>query len=117
MSDKKSNNSNKNAANQKGKTEKKAPQGGNLPPLLEMGFSLASFLMVTVPLVVALVSYLSNATVLDIIMRMAVTVAGQGILLCFFLRLLNRGILKSSQEQIIDALEQQKAAATREVQA
>lgn len=87
-----------------------------LPPLLEMGFSLAGFLMMAVPLAVGLVSYLSNASLMDVILRMAVTVGGMGILMCIFLRLLNHGILKSSQEQIVDALEQQKVTTSHEVQ-
>lgn len=117
MSAKKQSDPKQNNKAQKTTAGKNDAKNVPLPPLLEMGFSLAGFLMVAVPLVVGLVSYLSNASLMDIILRMAVTVGGMGILLCIFLRLLNYGVLKSSQEQIVDALEEQRMAASHEVQA
>lgn len=104
---------------QKTEKEKKPSEAPKvpLPPLLEMGFSVAGFLIVAVPVIVGIVSYLSNAALMDIILRMAVTIGGVGILMCILLRLLNYGILKASQEQIIAALEEQKASSSREVQA
>jgi hypothetical protein len=68
----------------KGKAEKPKAEAVELPILVEIGFTFSGILLLATVLIVAGISFVSGASLLDIFLRTLVSIAGMGGLLFLF---------------------------------
>ena len=102
-------NSVKPPAPDKAVKEKKKPEGGSLPVLVEFIFTLSAILLVVLFLIIVTTSLLMGAKLLDIILRTGVTLLVIGALLVLISRQIVSGMLIADVDVEQNELAQQKS--------
>lgn len=89
------NRGNKPSKGSKKGSKRRSKASGSLPILVEYVFTFSNILLLAVVLIIAALSFISGASLMDILLRSGVALLVMGVLLWFLASILTNGILKA----------------------